>query len=95
MAEIVTEVGAATDVVVIVNTGEAVAPAATVTEAGTVALGSLLERATLIPPAGAGPFSVTLFAVVEAPPTTDVGDSVTESRATGFTVKFAVFVMVL
>jgi ankyrin repeat protein len=47
VAEIVTAVGAITAVVVMVNTGEAVAPAATVTEGGTVALGSLLEAAML------------------------------------------------
>ena len=91
MAEIVTEVGAATAVVVIVNTGEAVTPAATVTEAGTVALGSLLDSVTTAPPAGAGLFSVTLFNAVETPPTTDVGDK-TGVATNGFTVRFAVFV---
>ena len=95
MAEMVMVFVAATADVVIVNTGEDVAPAATVAEGGTVTPGSLLDRFTTTPPAGAAPLSVTLFNVVEAPPTTDVGDSVTESRATGFTVRFAVLVTVL
>ena len=81
--------------VVIVNTGEAVAPAATVTEGGTVALGLLLARATVIPPAGAGPFRLTLFNVPETPPTKDAGDSVSEDKATGFTVKIAALVIPL
>ena len=81
--------------VVIVKYGEELAIAATVADAGTVTCGSLLDRVTITPPAGAGPFSVTLFNVVEAPPTTDVGDSDRESRATGFTVKIAVLVVPL
>jgi hypothetical protein len=90
VAEIVTITVAETDDVVIVNTGEAVAPAATVTEAGTPTPGLLLVKVTLIPPAGAGPVRFTLFNVVEAPPTTVVGERVTESNATGFTVRIAV-----
>ncbi len=74
----------------IVKYGETVAPAATLTEAGVVTRGSPLDRFTTTPPAGATPLSVTLFNVVEAPPTTDVGDRVSESRATGFTVRLAV-----
>jgi len=38
---------------------------------------------------------VTLFNVVDTPPTTEVGDSATESGTTGFTVRFAVFVTLL
>ena len=79
--------------VVIVKYGEELAPAATVTEAGTVTRESLLDRFTTTPPAGAGPFRFTLFNVPEVPPTSDVGDSDRESRATGFTVKVAVLVM--
>ena len=82
---------AATNDVVMVNTGDEVAPAATVTEAGTVTPGSLLDRFTTALP-WAGPLSVTLFAVVEVPPATDVGDIDTESRATGFTVRLPVLV---
>jgi hypothetical protein len=80
----VTDVFAVTVVVVIVNDGETDAPAATVTDGGTVALGSLLARVTTAPPAGAGPFSATVFAVVDAPPSTDMGDRVIE-----LTVAFA------
>jgi hypothetical protein len=90
-AKIVTTVGVATGEVVIVKTGDVVAPAATVTEAGTPTPGSLLKF-TRMPPAGAGAFNVTLFAVDETPPTTDAGDSVIESRATGLTVRLAVLI---
>jgi hypothetical protein len=38
-----------------------VAPAGTVTEAGTEVLGSLVESVTTVPPEGAGPFKVTVF----------------------------------
>jgi hypothetical protein len=72
-----------------VNAGDAVAPAATVTEAGCTTPGSLLVNVTLTPPAGAGPFRFTLFNVVETPPTTDVGERTTESSAIVFTVKVA------
>ena len=78
-----------------VKKGELVAPATTPTVEGTPTLGSLLFRLTITPPAGAGPFSATLFDVVDAPPTTDVGDSVTEDNATGLTVRFAILVMPL
>jgi len=67
-----------TELVVMVNAGDTVAPPATVTEAGTVAAaGLLLVSVTTAPPAGAGPFSVTVFAVVDVPPSTDAGDNVT------------------
>ena len=78
----VTSVFAATALVVMVNDGETIAPPATVTEAGTVALGELLVSVTTAPPDGAGPFSATVFAVVDAPPTTDMGDRVTELTVT-------------
>jgi hypothetical protein len=53
-----------------------VAPAATVTEAGTVADGSLDERETDWPPVAAGPLMVTV-PLDDAPPTSDVGASTT------------------
>ncbi len=74
---------------VIVNAGDAVAPAATVTDAGTPTPGSLLVRFTTSPPAGAAMFRVTLFAVVEMPPVTDVGER-TGVAVMGFTVRMAV-----
>jgi hypothetical protein len=83
----------ATAEVLIVKYAEALAPAVTETDAGSVTLGSLLVKFTVTPTAGAGPFNVTLFNVVEAPPTTEVGDSVTEDGASGFTVRFADLVM--
>jgi hypothetical protein len=54
-----TFVDVATALVVTLNVALA-APAATVTLAGTDATGLLLESATCAPPAGAGPFRVTL-----------------------------------
>ena len=83
---------AATTEVLMVNTAELVAPAATVTEAGNVTPGSLLNRFTTTPPAGAGAVSVTLFAVAATPPITDAGDTVTDDNATGVTVSVAVLV---
>ena len=63
-----------------------VAPAATVTLAGTCATVVLsLASATTAPPAGALPFSVTV-AVELVPPSTLVGLSVTDASVGGFTV---------
>jgi hypothetical protein len=62
-----------------------VAPAATVTDGGTVAtLGLLLVNATTAPPAGAAALSVTV-PVLFAPPVTVAGFSATEVSA-GLTV---------
>jgi hypothetical protein len=75
--------------------GEAVAPAGTVTEAGMVTLGSLLESVTTMPPVGAAPVSVIEFIpVIPEPPSTDVGESTTAEIAApaGVTVKIAVWV---
>jgi len=64
------------------------APAATVTLAGTVAVDVLLlVRVTAAPPAGAGPLSVTV-PVEESPPVTVVGfsdsvESVTDGEEVG------------
>jgi hypothetical protein len=70
-----------------------VAPAGTVTDAGTVAaLGMLLLRATAIPPVGAGPLSVTV-PVEPVPPITVVGAS-TRFDATGaLTVRVTVLLL--
>ena len=70
------------------------APAATVTVAGTVAVDVLLERETTAPPMGAGPLSVTV-PVEGDPPVTLAGFSVSEEsvgRGCGSTVREAVLV---
>ena len=70
------------------------APAATVTVAGTVAVDVLLlERETTAPPVGAGPLSITVPAEGD-PPVALVGFSVSEERvrAGGSTVSEAVLV---
>ena len=78
----------ATGLVVTVNVA-VVAPAATVTLAGTCAAAVLLlDRATTDPPVGAGPFNVTV-PVDEVPPITDVGFKLTEPATGAVTVKFA------
>ena len=75
-ALIVAVVFAPTAIELIVNVA-LVAPAATVTEVGVVALELLDERETTAPPVGAAPFKVTV-PVEELPPTTDVGLSETD-----------------
>ena len=55
---------------------------ATMTELGTVAAeGLLLDRATETPPAGAGPFSVTVALELATPPSTVVGFSDSDETA--------------
>src|SRR5262245_8767252 len=89
----VTEVAAVTAVVFTVKLA-LVAPAATVTLAGTVATAVFeLDNVTTVPPAGAGALSVTV-AVDVLPPVTLVGLSVKEATVTvvaagGFTVSVA------
>jgi hypothetical protein len=83
---------AVTFFVVIVNTGDVVAPAGTVTDTGGEATALLLVRVTVTPPAGAGPVSVTVLLVVLLPPTTVLGDSVSARNAGGLTVSVAVLV---
>ena len=78
----VTAVDAVTALVLTVNVA-LVAPAATVTLEGTVAAAVLLlESATVAPPAGAAPLSVTV-PVEEFPPVTLVGFSPSEARVGG------------
>jgi len=89
----VTGVDVVTAVVFTVNVA-LLAPAATITVAGTVAADVLLlERETTAPPVGAGPLSVTV-PVEGDPPVTLVGFSVSEERvrAGGSTVSEAVLV---
>jgi hypothetical protein len=76
----VTGVDVVTALVLTVNVA-LLAPAPTVTVAGTVAADVLLlERETTAPPVGAGPLSVTV-PVEGDPPVTLVGASVSEERA--------------
>jgi hypothetical protein len=76
---IVTVVLEATGLVVAVNVA-IVAPARTVTLAGTWAAAGLFEvRLTTAPPVGAGPLSVTV-PVEGLPPTTEVGVRLMELR---------------
>src|SRR2546426_673048 len=85
----VAEVDAATALVVTVN-GALVAPAGTVTLAGTVAAAVLsLDSVTCAPPAGAGPSSVAV-PVELLPPVTVVGFTPSEERRTArFTMRVA------
>jgi len=91
----VTALLTATCEVVMEKVEDVVAPAATVTEAGTVALGSLLVSITTAPPDGAGPLSVTLLLFADKPPATEIGETVIAERAIAFTVKVAVLVVPL
>ena len=79
----------ATPKVVVVKVA-VVAPAATVTLAGTCAADVLLlDRVTTAPPVGARPVKVTV-PVDEFPPTSAVGLSTTEVRVAGVTVNVEV-----
>ena len=72
-----------------------VAPAATVTLAGTCAAALLLERVTEDPPVGAAALNVTV-PVALLPPVTVAGLTVTDvsvGNDAGFTVKAAVWVV--
>ena len=90
----VTGVATVTALVVTVNVA-LVAPAVTVTLAGTVAADALLESVTTAPPLGAAPLSVTV-PVDGDPPLTVAGLTATEDSATpvaGFTVSNVVLVV--
>src|SRR5438445_5012732 len=91
----VTGVDVVTALVLTVNVA-LLAPAATVTLAGTVAVDVLLlVRVTAAPPAGAGPLSVTVPVEDCAPPVTVVGFTVSVEgvgEACGATVSEAVLV---
>ena len=81
----------ATGLVVTVNVA-VVAPATTVTLAGTCAAGVLLrDRVTTAPPAGAGPLNVTV-PVEEVPPITVLGLRLTELAVAAVTVNVVVLV---
>ena len=81
-----------TGLVVTVNVA-VVAFAATIALDGTCATAVLLlDRVTTAPPAGAGPFSVTV-PVEELPPSTDEGLRLTKASAGAVTVKLAFWVV--
>jgi len=88
LAVIVAEVDDETPVVLTVNVA-VVAPAATVTEAGTVALVLLDDRVTAAPPVPAALERVTV-PVEEFPPETDVGLTATEVTVGPLIVSVAV-----
>lgn len=85
--ETVAVADAGTDKVVTVKLAEVV-PAATVTDAGTVALVALDARVTADPPVGAGPLSVTV-PVLGEPPTTEVGERVSDVRVAAVMLSIA------
>ena len=92
MAEILTGVTAVTAEVIIGKVAEVVAPAATVTEAGTAATLALeLDKVTTAPPGGAGALKATVFAEVTLPPTIAAGERLTAETPSGFTLSTAVF----
>src|SRR6266567_145230 len=72
-------VAAEATVLVLTTKVALVAPAPTVTLAGTLAAPLLLESVTCAPPVGAGPLNVTV-PVEEFPPATLVGFSESEER---------------
>src|ERR1700687_5213854 len=67
-----------TTTVLIVNGGETVWPANTVTDACGWAISTVLLSVTSAPPAGAGALRVTVLAVEDVPPATLAGDRLTD-----------------
>ena len=91
VAETVTEVLDEPGDVVTMNVAELL-PGATVTLAGTLATeGLLLDSATTVPPAGAGPLRVTV-PVEELPALTVEGERVNDDGTGGLMVTAVVFV---
>jgi len=88
----VTVVAAATLVVVMLNFAD-VAPAGTVTVAGTLADTSELLNVTAAPVDGAGPVRYTVLAEDGVPPARTVGERASDDSVTGFTVRVAGIVM--
>jgi hypothetical protein len=80
----------ATAEVVTVNVA-VVAPAATVTEPGTVALELLDDKVTVVPLGPAAPVRVTV-PVEEVPPTTEVGLTARLESLAGEMLRFAIAV---
>jgi len=92
VAETVTEVLDEPGEVATMNVAE-LPPSATVTLAGTLATeGLLLDSATTVPPAGAGPLRVTI-PVEELPALTVEGESVNDDGTGGLMVTAVVLVM--
>jgi len=79
-----------TAVVVTVKAGLTVAPAATVTEAGTETAALLLLKATTVPPAGAAWLSVTVLPAKDRPPTMPDPARCSVSAEPALTVRLAV-----
>jgi hypothetical protein len=79
---VIVAVAAVVPAVVVTVNVPVVLPAATVTEAGTVAAALLLDKTTEMPPAGAALFKV-IVPVEELPRATLVGLSDTDERAAG------------
>lgn len=88
VAVITAVVSVVTADVVIVKDAE-VAPAGTTTVVGGTALELLDDRFTVVPPEGAGPFSVTV-PTEGVPPNTELGVNVTLVGTGGLTVRLAV-----
>ena len=92
VAVICTGVLVVTAVVLIVKVAD-VAPAGTVTVGDGAATAELrLVSVTTAPPAGAGPFNVTVLRLVDLPPFTLVGDNLRDASFGEFTVRQPVLV---
>jgi hypothetical protein len=92
LAVMVTGVAALTAVVAILNAGEVVVPAATLTDSGSDATAGLpLESFMVAPIEGAGANRVAVAeSAGAAPPTTDVEERFSDATPSGFTVRVAV-----